>query len=887
MDERLRDLASEETVAMPTEAAPQLAPTPTSSPRSVTSFSRLTKVSAVDEGRFIPGTLLGGRYRIIGLLGKGGMGEVYRATDLTLGQAVALKFLPEALAANERFIERFQSEVRVARQVSHPNVCRVYDIGEVEGLPFISMEYVDGEDLSGLLQRIGRLPADKALETARKLCAGLAAAHDKGVIHRDLKPQNIMLNKRGEPVIMDFGLAAIADTMSGPEARNGTPAYMSPEQLRGVEVTAKSDIYALGLVLYEVFTGKKPYDAQTIPQLLDLQDALQLHSMSSVAADIDPAIEKVIRRCLDPHPAKRPATALSIAAALPGGDPLAAALAAGETPSPEMVAAAGSNEGLSRKWALSCLLVIVSCLLAAPWINQQQSAFLHSPLEYTPDVLKQKARDMAVQLGYPDKPKATIVSLSERPRLLQHLNSLPSPKKWDEWLAAEGPILLVYREALSDLLAEPNGRVTPTNPALVEPGMVRMELDAYGYLRLFEAQPYAPGHELAAPISLESVFQAAGLEMAAFQEVSTTVTPRTAADQVRAWKGPHPKIPGTPLELEVGWWRGRVTLVRVVMPWMKEDGSAPSKETPIERLRVIVGVSITLVGVVFAALLARRNWRLGRADRQGALRMGLAMGTLVMLNWACRVDAVLSFSMLMFFREALSDALMGGAVIWLLYLALEPALRARWPHSIVTWNRLLTGRFGDPQVCADLLIGATVGIAVWAVINLTSLRQVAETGLEPWGNLALLSGPRRWLGLFPFHLANGLQFGLVLFWMIFGLKQLLRRDWLAISVGALLFSALQNGLSMQPNWLLTFGFYVLIFGALMAVLIRVGMVATMASIFYLNFGGNLILGTDWRTWYAPASLAAMGVLLGFALYVFNRSLGERELLGSGATELHS
>src|SRR5689334_12593194 len=238
-------------------------------------LARITSVSE-DEGRFVPGTLLGGRYRILSLLGRGGMGEVYRAMDLTLGQSVALKFLPEEASRNQRLLERFHGEVRVARLVSHPNVCRVYDIGEIEGMPFISMEYVDGEDLAGLLTRIGRLPADKAVDTARRLCAGLAAAHDRGVIHRDLKPQNIMMNKRGEVVIMDFGLAAIASELTGAEARNGTPQYMSPEQLKGSVVTAKSDIYALGLVLYELFTGKKPYDAQTVHQLLDLQEAAHL-----------------------------------------------------------------------------------------------------------------------------------------------------------------------------------------------------------------------------------------------------------------------------------------------------------------------------------------------------------------------------------------------------------------------------------------------------------------------------------------------------------------------------------------------------------------------------------------------------------------------------------
>jgi len=297
------------------------------------SVSHPASSTTPDEGRFVPGTLVAGRYRIISLLGRGGMGEVYRATDLTLSQPVALKFLPDAGPDHLRALERFHNEVRIARRVSHPNVCRVYDVGEADGMPYISMEYVDGEDLASLLQRIGRLPGDKALEIARKICAGVAAAHDKGVIHRDLKPANIMLDRRGNVVVMDFGLAAVADQLRGAEARSGTPAYMAPEQLRGEQVTARSDIYALGMVLYEIFTGKRAYEAANMAELIRLQESAQITSMSSIAAETDPAVEKAIRRCLDPDPAKRPASALMVAAALPGGDPLAAALAAGETPS--------------------------------------------------------------------------------------------------------------------------------------------------------------------------------------------------------------------------------------------------------------------------------------------------------------------------------------------------------------------------------------------------------------------------------------------------------------------------------------------------------------------------------------------------------------------------
>ena len=250
--------------------------------------------------------MLAARYRIVALLGRGGMGEVYRAHDLTLGQEVALKFLPEVAASNPAALARFYNEVRIARQVSHANVCRVYDLGEVDGQPYLSMEYVDGEDLGSLLRRIGRLPSDKAIEIARQLCAGLAAAHAKGVLHRDLKPANVMLNGRGHVVVTDFGLAALADEIPGDEIRNGTPAYMAPEQLAGKEVTVQSDIYSLGLVLYEVFTGKRAFEAASLAELVRLHSETTPLSPSSLVKELDPAVESAILRCLDSEPSNRP-----------------------------------------------------------------------------------------------------------------------------------------------------------------------------------------------------------------------------------------------------------------------------------------------------------------------------------------------------------------------------------------------------------------------------------------------------------------------------------------------------------------------------------------------------------------------------------------------------
>src|SRR5476649_1159913 len=215
-------------------------------PSRVTAPSSRASTPAGRAGEpFATGDMVADRYRIVGLLGRGGMGEVYRADDLTLGHPVALKFLPRSVEQSSGLLDQLLGEVRVTRQISHPNVCRVYDIGTANGRHFLTMEYIDGEDLASLLRRIGRLPTDKALDIARQLCAGLAAAHELGVIHRDLKPSNVMLDGRGKVRIADFGLAFVVLGAATPEDRAGTPMYMSPEQLAGAPLSVQSDIYAL------------------------------------------------------------------------------------------------------------------------------------------------------------------------------------------------------------------------------------------------------------------------------------------------------------------------------------------------------------------------------------------------------------------------------------------------------------------------------------------------------------------------------------------------------------------------------------------------------------------------------------------------------------------
>jgi serine/threonine protein kinase len=275
--------------------------------------------AAATEGRLPLGSLLAGRYRIDRLLGRGGMGEVYCADDLELGQRVAIKLLPEGWEQDAARLARLRSEVRLARSVSHPHVCRVYDIGEIEGRRFLSMEYIDGEDLESLLRRIGRLPPDKAAEIGLQICQGLAAIHENGILHRDLKPANLMLDTRGRIRIADFGLASLVEDRPERGLMQGTPAYMAPEQLGAMEVSIQTDLYALGLILYKLLTGRPAFAARSVHELLRMRTDSAPPRPSALVNGIVPAVDAIVVRCLAPNPSNRPISAREVAVELAHG----------------------------------------------------------------------------------------------------------------------------------------------------------------------------------------------------------------------------------------------------------------------------------------------------------------------------------------------------------------------------------------------------------------------------------------------------------------------------------------------------------------------------------------------------------------------------------------
>ena len=835
--------------------------------------------SSPDEGRFVPGTLVAGRYRIVSLLGRGGMGEVYRATDLTLSQPVALKFLPDTGADHQRSLERFHSEVRIARQVSHPNVCRVYDVGEADGMPYISMEYVDGEDLASLLQRIGRLPADKALEIARKICAGVAAAHDKGVIHRDLKPANIMLDRRGNVVVMDFGLAAVADQLRGAEARSGTPAYMAPEQLRGEQVTAKSDIYALGMVLYEIFTGKRAYDAATMAELIRLQEGGQITSMSSIAAEIDPAVERAIRRCLDPDPLKRPATALLVAAALPGGDPLAAALAAGETPSPELLAASGETEGLPLKKSVPLALGIAALIIAVPFARTNVELHSLVPFELSADALAAKVREHAAAFGYTALPADKKYDMHWDWYAIgdasHHVKNTADARRWFQ---AEPPLGLGYRESPLPLIALPDGEVTEARPAPIIPGMIEAWVNSKGDLRFFHAVPpeldrSTPPHD----VDVQAISRAIGLDISQWPETTPKFTPVYAFDWQKAWKGQHPTL-HTDISVEAAAWRGRVVDLRVLWPWSKPWHEPESYATSWkESLRTLVERLIGGLVFLFSAFMAVRNLRAGRGDRRGAWRLSVAYFILAGGAWMCSVHWVANISMIGIFVANASDWFTSAALLWVLYIALEPAVRARWPHAILTWSRLLAGRWQDAQVAAHILYGALVGLTIAAFFLVAQWFQISRGVLDATAGPEVGVSSRYWMADVLQRAYGAMEFGLLVVFAIFCFRAVCRKDWIASVAAAVLFTLAESDVWRGNMLLLNFLFFLAIFTLLVFVLLRLGLIATMASLFFANLLLRIPGAQDLTKPYEWAVVAYPVTLLAIVIWAFWRTSG-RQLL---------
>ena len=853
-----------------------------------TAVGRVSPHNRSRSFNFAPGSMVADRYRVVSLLGRGGMGEVYGADDLKLGQRVALKFLPTERGKDHSWRDQFFAEVRMARQVSHPNVCRVYDVGESEGRLFLSMEFVDGEDLSSLLRRIGRLPDDKAVEIAQQLCAGLAAAHRSGVLHRDLKPSNVMIDGKGRARITDFGLAIAAseaDQQTGPA---GTPGYLAPELLDGAAPSTQSDLYALGLVLYELFTGKKAFDAPNLAELHRKQTETNPTPPSSVVKNFDPVVERAILRCLDRDPAQRPRSALSVAASLPGGDPLASALAAGETPSPEMVAAAGPQGSLRPAVAWACLggalsLIVGASMLLAP----RNMDWGLAPMNKSPEVLADRAQDLAQKLGYSVAVDRAFWVASDKDylRYAAHNSSSQDWKRTPPGHAWPSPVSFWYRQSPQWMMPgaqSPNGppRVTVLNPSYEASGMVALRLDMEGNLLFLRGVPPQVETGGARPDpDWGLLFAEAGLDKTQFVPANPKWSPPDSFDVRADWEGHLPDRPDLLLHVTAAAYHGVPVYFQLIAPWDQPWRGDPSSQSRMPASSDIFTMAwpLLMAGyLVVAGYFARRNVRRGRGDTKGALRLA---------SFAILANCVYGFFVYHYVPQGeyisvqfilLGAPLLFALLAWLGYMAVEPYARQSWPKLMVSWQRLLNGRLRDPLVGRDVLLGIVAGSAMGAIflgVGALSHNSAASPVDGYFGQGILPSIGHCFLLLFAASF-----YALFYFALLSVMTGLLRRPRLGLVAIALIMLVL-NAQTTALGFTLTV-LFVLVF---LAVLVRIGLVAAAAFFFIL-----LTLGTSppliLDQWYAGRAMIALLAPLTLLFWSFYVSLGGQPVLGSALKE---
>jgi serine/threonine-protein kinase len=702
-------------------------------------------------------------------------------------------------------------------------------------------------------------------------------------LHRDLKPHNVMLDGRGKVRLTDFGLAAAAEDISGAEVRSGTPAYQAPEQLRGEAVSVQSDLFALGLVLYEVFTGKRAFLATTREELAKAYESGSPSKPSSRVAGLSPEVERAVLRCLEHEPKERPRSAYEVLAGLPGGDPLTAALAAGQTPSPQMVADAPVEGRLSPAVGLALLAAVVGGIILMAILADRTMLFRQVSLNRPPEVMAQQAQDLLESLCHTDPPADRTWHYQYDTGYLRHARDIdPSPGRWDG-LKTQQPtaVIFFYRQSPRPLLAFASSNpgdelssVSALNPPPVVPGMAGVELDGQGrLLSLHVVPPERDTTKPGPPPDWARLFTAAGLDISQFRQADPEWNSLVDADVRVAWTGTYPGRADLPLRVEAGAWRGKPVFFKMIPEAWAKPEREPADMPPF-------WFAVFAILVVAGPILAARNLWLGRGDWRGACCFALAFVLIQTIGWVVEVGLSFSDYGLYAFAMFVGQWSVWAAIFGMIYLALEPTVRRRWPWRLVASGRLLDGRLRDPLVGRDLLVGLAAGTVISVLPRLVSI--AAGWFGPPPIPLTIAVGPQMtsrfgppvdW-GVIIRFAGFSISGAMFTFMVAFVLHLILRKQWLYWPAYVLLLTVQYSGIEPSPERVAQ----ALVTALILAVVVgRFGLLATMAALFTWIVWSLAPLTTDLSAWYARQGVSVAMMFIGLAVYGFVVSVGAKRL----------
>jgi serine/threonine protein kinase len=783
---------------------------------------------------FEPGHVFAARYRIVSFLGKGGMGEVYRADDLKLQQSVALKFLPPALGTDRDRLVRFTGEVRIAREVSHPNVCRVFDIGESEGLHYISMEYIDGDDLASLLRRVGRLHRDKAVDIARQLCAGLAAAHERGVLHRDLKPGNVLVDSRGRAHIADFGLAIASRRGIGADIA-GTPAYMAPEQFSGEPLSEKTDLYALGVVIHELFTGRRSADG-------------------AGSRPGDAVVPAIVFQCLQGRPEERPASAADVAAGFADASSVSTPAHAATTVTLQPASLAQGTAWMMLAAAIIGMLVVA--------YRSHDLTYRPSDVPNPPDALAARAQAILSAADFSGR------------RTDSEFWFAPNP-------GGSPPVRFVYRESSSYLLPRNLFHfVTLDDPPEDLPGMATVTVDPSGRLVRFSGIQDSTIRRVRddAAVDWSGLFKEAGLDARDLVRVALPGAIPVPYDSAVAWQTHTGSTRSSSLGVRAASQNGRAVFFEVGDP--NAPAAIARNVLNSHRTRAVEPVYWTLIALAFAAatVLARRHHRSRDADTSVANRLAVFVacgGAIAGMLRAHHVPLGV--------EEGTLVLAIGGWVLvwtgftWIAYIAVEPHVRRTWPSMLRSFDAVVLGNAKHPVIGRDILVGLLAGAAnIALLLVVVAVRHSNPSEALVFPALQGLRSTRVVLAMVAFHVTDGLQFALAGILFLVVLRLVLRNGRVAALAWVTLVAPLSTGEALELgasgwgwSWLVATCLGLLV----LAILFRFGLLAALVMLLFARLTTQSPMTLDVGAWYFSVSLALLLLLGVLAFYAFLVALG--------------